>query len=1172
MTKAKITAETRSRPVVPPSVEQQPPELEKAPGRALGMVHRAMAADLPPPDGRPSPVRAASALSISSPAGAAGRARLSRELQQTVGNARMGRMLGIALAENDSQALPAASRKPMESAFGRDFGGVRVHTSPAAAGAAEDLGAKAFTQGQDIFFARGQFQPDSQDGQRLLAHELTHTVQGKNGAAADDGVTVSHPNDHHEVEARRVAEAVVAGQPPAPITNAATPAISRDGPPAQPPPPPPPPTAAPAAPAAPPVAPEHRNQKVATWTGWLDSSVRTSSVLGEQAIAQYGTPVGAIPTTLTRPGWTAGHYPSEAAATAAIGAAGTAGAVFSEGGQFVSYHATGDGTVYSFTLDNLRWFSDKPWTALRFDSAANAIVTNDGAILRKEHYKTKDDAKTAVADQALMPGDQDPFTGFQQAFGDLNKPGTLELVFYPAMKASALAALAKGRPQVEREIERRSSSGLVTPEEMKQMRDTAFYLAGLDQEIAGIPQTIPPDPDQVQRFWALQQRRRVVLARYPILTRVDPRQFVKLSETDQQTQLGGEATKVLKDIDDTRNNIFDGSLNLWKIKSLVESTLAGLGVRDPVLRKRIQDLASANETSLSENTIQIFAIVFGIASAFVSGPLGLALAAGAFGLGVADAIKQTEDMLAESSAANTALDPKNSVFSPEELKSWGWLVVAWIGVVADAAQVASAIRAVRAAGNSIEAGVKVLAKGDPKRFVELSLAAGLVDSAEVITLASKATVARRLGTAVEINASLGKEIRVYYSVNSRGRIVLEGVRCGPEARVAEVLAHAPVIRELQRYDGLLGRMRELIDRLLSFAGFTRAGANPFPAGSQAFESYLELGKLDEIISLRRAQLGRELGKESEAVLRRDIQFLESELAHHQIVVDQMTLEKGVGYIARAEEQTTKAIASGKVPPLQGNPLITDASKYYYRVNPAPPPDFTLTRFANAGVPPRVLVADGSGGWKIAEGALSRAEQATAMIGGWPKEFQDAFQAFETAYRSAGRVVPLQGVATTGKKIRQIIEPAQQQGIYTILEEAFRRAKDPDPAARATSALTALLDHDITLVKGTDQLRAFNYRLAFAKQTGAEASGDLHHLVPLYLGGDNTRLVDVAPDLHDRLHDLVDLIRLDAGTTLAPASVRGSASFSFTQGAAVLKGDGTVQLARLNADGTFALVP
>jgi hypothetical protein len=61
-------------------------------------------------------------------------------------------------------------------------------------------------------------------------------------------------------------------------------------------------------------------------------------------------------------------------------------------------------------------------------------------------------------------------------------------------------------------------------------------------------------------------------------------------------------------------------------------------------------------------------------------------------------------------------------------------------------------------------------------------------------------------------------------------------------------------------------------------------------------------------------------------------------------------------------------------------------------------------------------------------------------------------------------------------------------------------------------------------------------------------------------------------LHEALHDLIDGIRLDKSTTLAPYSVQATKGFSFAEGAAVLRSDGTVQLARLNPDGTFTLVP
>jgi hypothetical protein len=65
----------------------------------------------------------------------------------------------------------------MEKRFGYDFNKVRVHRSPEASQSASQLHAHAYTVGNDIYFNKGQFQPDSEDGKQLLAHELTHVVQ-----------------------------------------------------------------------------------------------------------------------------------------------------------------------------------------------------------------------------------------------------------------------------------------------------------------------------------------------------------------------------------------------------------------------------------------------------------------------------------------------------------------------------------------------------------------------------------------------------------------------------------------------------------------------------------------------------------------------------------------------------------------------------------------------------------------------------------------------------------------------------------------------------------------------------------------------------------------------------------------------------------------------------------
>ena len=73
--------------------------------------------------------------------------------------------------------LARSERAFFEPRFGREFSGVRIHTGAAADTSAKSINARAFTLGSNIAFASGEYTPGTPAGRRLLAHELTHTVQ-----------------------------------------------------------------------------------------------------------------------------------------------------------------------------------------------------------------------------------------------------------------------------------------------------------------------------------------------------------------------------------------------------------------------------------------------------------------------------------------------------------------------------------------------------------------------------------------------------------------------------------------------------------------------------------------------------------------------------------------------------------------------------------------------------------------------------------------------------------------------------------------------------------------------------------------------------------------------------------------------------------------------------------
>src|SRR5687767_1783366 len=81
------------------------------------------------------------------------------------------------------RALEGPVREQMEGHFGQNLGAVLLHTDALAAASARAVGAEAYTVGRDVGFGQGRYRPQTSEGMRLLAHELTHTVQQRSAVA-----------------------------------------------------------------------------------------------------------------------------------------------------------------------------------------------------------------------------------------------------------------------------------------------------------------------------------------------------------------------------------------------------------------------------------------------------------------------------------------------------------------------------------------------------------------------------------------------------------------------------------------------------------------------------------------------------------------------------------------------------------------------------------------------------------------------------------------------------------------------------------------------------------------------------------------------------------------------------------------------------------------------------
>ncbi|MFF8911001.1 eCIS core domain-containing protein [Streptomyces olivaceoviridis] len=158
-------------------------------------------------------------------------------LQRAVGNAAVGAALQRdaegepehreprssvhdVLSSGGGQPLDTGTRTDMEGRLGADFSSVRVHTGSAAHDSAKEIGAHAYTVGDNIVFQRDSHDFSSHQGRTTLAHELTHVIQQRNGpvdgTAAPGGIRVSDPSDRFEQEASANAERALAAPAPTP--------------------------------------------------------------------------------------------------------------------------------------------------------------------------------------------------------------------------------------------------------------------------------------------------------------------------------------------------------------------------------------------------------------------------------------------------------------------------------------------------------------------------------------------------------------------------------------------------------------------------------------------------------------------------------------------------------------------------------------------------------------------------------------------------------------------------------------------------------------------------------------------------------------------------------------------------------------------------------------------
>jgi Domain of unknown function (DUF4157) len=120
-------------------------------------------------------------------------------IQQSIGNEISAKLRS---QKGSGSPLDPGVRAKLEPAMGVGLGAVSIHTDASADMLARSVNAEAFTTGSDVYFRSGRYNPHSDEGMHLLAHELTHTVQQSaghvSGAQLSPKVNISEPGDSLE--------------------------------------------------------------------------------------------------------------------------------------------------------------------------------------------------------------------------------------------------------------------------------------------------------------------------------------------------------------------------------------------------------------------------------------------------------------------------------------------------------------------------------------------------------------------------------------------------------------------------------------------------------------------------------------------------------------------------------------------------------------------------------------------------------------------------------------------------------------------------------------------------------------------------------------------------------------------------------------------------------------
>lgn len=376
-------------------------------------------------------------------------------------------------------------------------------------------------------------------------------------------------------------------------------------------------------------------------------------------------------------------------------------------------------------------------------------------------------------------------------------------------------------------------------------------------------------------------------------------------------------------------------------------------------------------------------------------PIVLLAELGGLALDAYLAMETHADFTIDSAAANTSIDPSLALANEEPSLTWlaVELVATGLGTGFAIKTFREAARLHRAveAGESAQAAIRYLdtlgeehrigkigsrivkEAGDGTGMAHRTTRPALYsDRVGEYAAENVAGLARRLGTGVEVDPSLGSGVRIDRFVHDDGDVWVIGLRVGPDAITADVLAHRKTIELMRRYNGTIGDLRAVLDRGL--------GKTVHEAGSPQEIASLEAEKLHRLICERQEALSARTVDDVTPVLEQELAFLRKELIEWEARLLSKQPREVVAGFGEIASPTFSKTGDAKSKATKAKRLTPGVDGTFRGTNPAHPPNAA----AQAAMDEMTIFA-GMDCSEIAEDLLEAASGAGKIIHMTPQQ-------------------------------------------------------------------------------------------------------------------------------------------------------------------------------------------